>query len=57
MMSCIKKSGQAVVTGIEYNQFENAVKSIRETENIEVRLSTPRSRIQNEMDSTLYPAS
>ena len=52
-----KKSGQQVVSGVEFNQFEHAVKSIKETENIEVRLSTPRSRMHSDPDKTIYPAS
>ncbi len=43
------------MAGVEFNQFEHAVKSIKETENVEVVLSSPRSRMQNEV-SSLYPA-
>ena len=49
------KSGQPVISGVEFNQFENAVKQIKETENIEVRLSTPRSRIRN-AENSMFPA-
>ena len=44
-----------MISGVEFNQFESAVKQIKETENIEVRLSTPRSRIRN-AENSMFPA-
>lgn len=41
-----KKSGQNVVTNVDVNQFEQAVKQFKDSGMIDVRLSSPRSKAQ-----------